>query len=62
MKLDDFRQGVGALRDGAFLRTVPLPTAVKGDKARARYRGGVLWVELPELSPGKPSVKEVRIN
>lgn len=47
---------------GSFLRTVPLPTPVKSDKSRASYRNGVLRVELPKLSPGKPSIKEIRVS
>jgi HSP20 family protein len=47
---------------GSFLRTVPLPAPVKSDKSRASYRNGVLRVELPKQSPGKPSVKEVRVS
>ena len=46
---------------GSFLRTVPLPTAVESDKARATYRNGVLKVELPKSSPGKPSVTQIRV-
>jgi len=47
---------------GSFLRTVPLPAAVRSDKSRASYRNGVLRVELPKDRPGKPSVKEVRVS
>lgn len=47
---------------GSFLRTVPLPAPVKSDKSRARYRNGVLRVKLPKQSPGKPSIKEIRVS
>jgi HSP20 family protein len=47
---------------GSFLRTVPLPVPVKSDKSRASYRNGVLRVELPKQSPGKPSLKEIRVS
>ncbi|MBK1692252.1 Hsp20/alpha crystallin family protein [Ectothiorhodospira mobilis] len=32
---------------GRFERAIPLPDAVDADRARARYRNGVLEVELP---------------
>jgi HSP20 family protein len=47
---------------GSFLRTVPLPVAVKGDQARAGYRNGVLKVELPKLSPGRPTVTQITVS
>ena len=47
---------------GSFLRTVPLPGAVKGDQAQASYRNGVLKVELPKLSPGRPSVTQISVS
>jgi len=47
---------------GSFLRTVPLPAAVKSDKSRATYRNGVLKVELPKADPGKPSSRQVRVH
>ncbi len=33
---------------GRFERAIPLPEAVETDKARARYKNGVLRVELPK--------------
>jgi HSP20 family protein len=47
---------------GNFLRTVPLPAAVKSEKSRATYRNGVLRVELPKADPGKPSRKQVQVS
>lgn len=47
---------------GSFLRSVPLPVAVKGDQARASYRDGVLKVELPKLAPGRPSVTQITVS
>jgi len=38
---------------GNFRRVVPLPVAVKADEARARYKNGVLRVELPKVVTGK---------
>ncbi len=36
---------------GRFERAIPLPEAVRSDKARARYKRGVLRVELPKVKP-----------
>ena len=47
---------------GSFLRSVPLPAAVKGDQARASYRDGVLKVDLPKLEPGRPSVTKIAVS
>jgi HSP20 family protein len=33
---------------GAFERAIPLPEGVESDKAHARYRNGVLRIELPK--------------
>jgi HSP20 family protein len=39
---------------GNFRRFVPLPAPVLSDKAKANYRNGVLRIELPKASIGKP--------
>ena len=46
---------------GAFERRVGLPTAVKGDEARADYRQGVLRIELPKAKPAAPQPVDVRV-
>ena len=47
---------------GSFLRSVPLPAAVKTDQSRASYRNGVLKVELSKLVPGKPAVTKITVH
>jgi HSP20 family protein len=47
---------------GSFLRTVPLPAAVKDAESRATYRNGVLKVELTKLQTGKPSVTQITVH
>ena len=47
---------------GSFLRTVPLPAAVRTDKSSASYRQGVLKVELSKARPGKPRVTRVPVS
>ncbi|MEE9515138.1 MAG: Hsp20/alpha crystallin family protein [Candidatus Brocadiales bacterium] len=38
---------------GNFCRTIPLPTAVEADKAKADYKEGVLQVTLPKSDKAK---------
>jgi HSP20 family protein len=47
---------------GAFHRSVPLPTRVKGDQARATYVNGVLKVELPKAEPRQPRAISVAVG
>lgn len=46
---------------GRFERRVPLPAPVRGDKAQASYRNGVLKVELPKTTPARPRRVNVEI-
>lgn len=45
---------------GSFQRTVQLPVGVKGDKARATYKDGVLKIVVPKSQKSVP--KEIKIN
>lgn len=47
---------------GSFRRVVPLSAPVLADEARASYKNGVLRVELPKASPGKPKATVVKID
>lgn len=47
---------------GSFERVVPLPGPVLADQASARYRDGVLRVELPKATPGKPPVRQIQVS
>lgn len=47
---------------GAFHRAVPLPEAVRSEKAKATYRNGVLRIELPKAHPGKPKSIKVAVQ
>ena len=38
---------------GAFARTLPLPCRVNGDKAKARFKDGVLELTLPKVEKSK---------
>ncbi|MCY0852944.1 Hsp20/alpha crystallin family protein [Cupriavidus sp. D39] len=39
---------------GNFRRVLPLPAPVVADQAKATYKNGVLRVDLPKATPGKP--------
>jgi HSP20 family protein len=47
---------------GSFRRVVPLPIPVQADAAKAAYRNGVLRVDLPKLTPGKPQSISIKID
>lgn len=47
---------------GTFRRVVPLPVAVKADQARARYKNGVLRVELPKVVAGRRSSTAISVE
>ncbi|MBX6377199.1 MAG: Hsp20/alpha crystallin family protein, partial [Clostridia bacterium] len=53
---DKETQGEGLYRRvrrfGRVSRRIPLPTAVKADQARARYRNGLLEVTIPRAEGG----------
>ncbi len=46
---------------GRFERAIPLPENVDADRATAKYRHGVLRVELPKTDAGARSIK-VNVN
>lgn len=50
------------LRYGAFLRTVPLPTEVKGTEATASYHDGMLEVRLPKSERAKNTTVKVEVK
>lgn len=47
---------------GSFHRIVPLTAPVVADKAEATYRNGILRVELPKASPGKPKARTIQVS
>ena len=47
-------------RYGGFARTVPLPSTVDADKAKAEYKDGVLQIRLPRREGAKPKRIEVK--
>ena len=47
---------------GHFRRVVPLPVAVKADAASARYKNGVLRVELPKAVAGRQKTIPISVE
>lgn len=47
---------------GSFERTIPLPAAVRADKAQATYRSGVLRIELPKQRDSEPRRLKVKVH
>jgi HSP20 family protein len=47
---------------GSFQRVVPLPVPVLADQAQASYKNGVLRVELPKATPGKPGSVTIKVE
>jgi len=50
------------IRSGGFHRSVALPTAVNGDKAKAVYEKGMLKIEIPKEERAKPKTVKVEIK
>lgn len=50
------------VRCGSFHRSVALPAAVNGDKARATYEKGVLKIVIPKEERIKPKTVKVEVK
>jgi len=50
------------LQYGAFLRTLPLLTEVKGAEAKATYKDGVLEVKVPKSERAKATAVKVKVE
>ncbi len=46
----------------SFYRKIPLPTEVEADKAKARYRNGILSLELPKAKEIEDKRKRINIE
>lgn len=47
------------LRSGRFFRTIPLPTAIKPDEARASFKDGILEITAPK---SEAAAKETKVS
>lgn len=50
------------VRSGSFHRSVVLPAAVSGDKAKAAYEKGVLKIVIPKEERSKPKTVKVEVK
>lgn len=50
------------LRYGAFQRTIPLPTEVKGEETKAAFRHGILEVKVPKAERVRPRTVKVEVD
>lgn len=49
-------------RYGSWQRSVRLPVEVKGDKAQAELKDGMLTITLPKVNPEKNPANRIKIN
>src|SRR3989339_983838 len=49
------------IRSGSFHRSVALPAAVDGDRAKATYEKGVLKITIPKAERAKPKTVKVEV-
>lgn len=50
------------ISSASYRRVIPLPAAVKGNKADAKYEEGVLKVTIPKAEPKKKEKKSVKVK
>ena len=50
------------IRSGSFHRSVALPAAVDGDRAKATYEKGVLKITIPKAERAKPKTVKVEVK
>jgi HSP20 family protein len=53
---------VSELRYGGYSRTVPLPAEVDAGKAKARFKRGVLTLNLPKTEKAKAARKHIPVS
>jgi len=49
-------------RVGAFMRSITLPTKIKGDAIEASYQDGVVTLRLPKAEEVKPKRIAIKVN
>ncbi|AOU90868.1 Hsp20/alpha crystallin family protein [Legionella anisa] len=47
---------------GKYERSISLPATVDVDKAKATFKKGMLWVELPKKEEAKRSARDIKIE
>ncbi len=61
-EVDDQRYYRREVRRGQFHRSVALPTAVDGQKAKAKYESGILTITVPIQERAKPTQVKVEVR
>lgn len=61
-EVDDKNYYRQEVRYGSFHRSVALPTAVAGDRAKATYEKGVLKITIPKAERAKPKTVKVEVK
>lgn len=61
-EVDDKNYYRREVRSGAFHRSVALPTAVSGEKAKATYEKGVLKIVIPKEERAKPRSVKIEVK
>ena len=59
-EVDDKNYYRKEVRAGSFNRSVALPAAVEGDRAKAEYEDGILKITVPKSEQAKP--KKIKIE
>ncbi|HSB65476.1 MAG TPA: Hsp20/alpha crystallin family protein [Anaerolineales bacterium] len=49
-------------RYGSFMRSIALPTKIKGDEIQASYQNGVVTLRLPKAEEVKPKRIAIKVN
>ena len=50
------------IRAGSFHRSIPLPKAVVGEKAKAQFSEGMLMISIPKTPAGKEKAIKVKVK
>jgi HSP20 family protein len=50
------------MSENYYKRVIPLPTEVKGEKAEASYKDGILKIIIPQVEPKKEEKKGIKVK
>lgn len=61
-EVDDKNYYRREIRTGSFYRTIPLPTDVIGEKAKAVHEEGVLKISIPKAHPKETAAVKIKVE